>query len=461
MSSAGQDMGKDKVSSVLFRLGAPAMISMFFQNLYALVDTMFVGWLGPHPLASMSLCIPLIFISLALGKGLAVGATTLASRARGEDRPEQASRIIRSVLPLGLIILLPFVLISLPMVNQALFLRLGAHADTLTQIAPYMIWVGPTYPVMGAALICEGIFLSYGDAKTPMIAMIAGNLLNLVLDPFLIFYCNLGVQGASLASLLGWALSGALMWHRLIKKGLDRPVPLCRASDRNFWRPILVMGSPVALSLLIIPLSSLAFNLFLVKAGPAYVGGWALSARVEMMLTLPIYGLACALIPFCGFNLGRKDAARIGEATGFVLMVSYVIMVPVALYFHFKAPQVLALMRPDPGVLEQAAFCLSWAVAGYFFLPFELVAGTVAQGVGQPRYALVINLVRLLALRLPLAFVFMNLWGGRGIYLSHPVSMSLTGLASIFILRHIMGQVSILCRPVLKKPSISRVLPGQ
>jgi Na+-driven multidrug efflux pump len=195
MAASGQDMGKGRVRSVLFRLGAPAMVSMFFQNLYALVDTMFVGWLGPHPLASMSLCIPLIFISLALGKGLAVGATTLASRARGEEAPDRAAAIIRSVLPLGLVILTPFVLLSLPLVNQTIFSVLGAHEDTLPEIVPYMIWVGPVYPVMGAALICEGIFLSYGDAKTPMAAMIAGNLVNVVLDPFLIFSAALVSRG--------------------------------------------------------------------------------------------------------------------------------------------------------------------------------------------------------------------------------------------------------------------------
>jgi putative MATE family efflux protein len=300
---------------------------------------------------------------------------------------------------------------------------------------------------MGAALICEGIFLSYGDAKTPMAAMIAGNLVNVVLDPFLIFFCGLGVQGAALASFLGWGISGALMWRQLARKGLDRPALWCRASDRRFWRPILVMGAPVALSMLVIPFSTLAFNVFLASAGPAFVGGWALSARVEMMLTLPIYGLACSLIPFCGFNLGRKDAGRIDEAVRFVLMVSYAIMVPVALYFHFNAAQVLSLLRPDAAVLDQAAFCLSWAVAGYLFLPFELVAGTVAQGVGRPRYSLGINLVRLLCLRLPLAFVFMHLWGGRGIYLGHPVSMALTGLVSIFVLRHILGLVGAQCSP--------------
>lgn len=446
-------MGSGPVRTVLFRLGAPAMISMFFQNLYALVDTMFVGWLGPHPLASMSLCIPLIFISLALGKGLAVGATTLASRARGEDNQQAAAGIIRSVLPLGLVILVPFVLLSLPAVNQALFSLLGAHEDTLVEIAPYMIWVGPTYPVMGAALICEGIFLSYGDAKTPMVAMIAGNLANLVLDPFFIFFCNLGVQGASLASLLGWALSCGLMWRQLVRKDMDQPAFSCPAPDRAFWRGILVMGSPVALSLLIIPFSSLAFNVFLAKAGPAYVGGWALSARVEMMLTLPIYGLACSLIPFCGFNLGKKDAGRIGEAVRFVLLVSYAVMVPVALFFHFNAAGVLALLKPDAGVLVRAAFCLSWAVAGYLFLPFELVAGTVSQGIGRPRYALVINLVRLVCLRLPLAFVFMGLWGGEGIYLSHPVSMTLSGLMSAALLGLIFRQVRAQCRPAPDHPS--------
>ncbi len=446
MTAMVQDMGKGKVSSVLFKLGAPAMISMFFENFYALVDTMFVGWLGPHPLAAMSFCIPLIFISLALGKGVAVGATTMASRARGEDTSEDARKIIRSVLPLGLIILCPFVLLSLPPVNHPLFSLLGADQETLAKIAPYMIWVGPCFPVMGFSLICEGVFLSYGDAKTPMMAMIAGNLLNLVMDPFFIFFCGLGVQGASLASMLGWVLSGAIMWHKLARRGLDRPGLFCDALDRAFWRPIISIGGQVALSMLVIPLSSLIFNVFLSKAGPEYVGGWALSARMEMMLTLPLYGLACSLIPFCGFNLGRKDFGRIKEAIRIAVAVSYAILIPLALFFHFNAAGVLALLKPSPAVLECAAFALSWAVAGYVFLPVELITLTVSQGLGRPRFSLMINACRLLCFRLPLAYVFMSLWGGRMIYLAHPVSMVMSGVVSIFVLRYILRQSALLCR---------------
>ncbi len=246
-------MGEGRVFPTLLRLGAPAMVSMFFETLYGLVDTIFVAKLGTFPLAAMSLAIPILFIAMSLCKGVAVGTLATMSHARGSGDHEQAKEIARAAYPLAFLSISLLLLLALPTLNRPLFALFDNHPDLLTEAGNYTQWLVLSFPFIGFTMVCEAIFFSYGDTKTPMQAMIAGNLLNIVLDPILIFSCELGVGGASLASLIGWILSSTIMWRALNRKKLDRPGLQFSRKSIPRWRQIAILGAPVSLSMLIIP----------------------------------------------------------------------------------------------------------------------------------------------------------------------------------------------------------------
>ena len=287
-------------------------------------------------------------------------------------------------------------------------------------------------------MLCEAIFFSYGDTRTPMQAMIAGNLLNIVLDPILIFNCGLGVGGASLASLFGWFLSSAIMWRALNRKKLDRPGLLISRKSLARWRQIAILGAPVSLSMLIIPASTATLNYLLASCGPAYVGAWNISARIERMIALPLYGLSNALIPFIGFNFGCKHFDRIKEGCKTTLFFCYILAIPATIFFWFKSGELITLFNPSAEVLKHAAFALKIAGLSFIFTPFELVMLGLSQGLKQPKFALLINCLRLLIVKIPLALIFLKLWGGNGIYISHPVSFAVSGLVSLMIMRYLL-----------------------
>ena len=440
------NMGDGKVFAVLLGLSGPAMISMFFQNLYALVDTIFVSWLGTVELAALSLTIPVLYLGMALAKGIAVGSTTLMSHARGGDNEKKATTICRASLPFALLILTPLCLLILPEVNGWIFGLFKVDQTILQQVHKFMFWLGLTFPVMGFAMICEGVFLSYGDAKTPMKAMITGNVLNIILDPFFIFTCKMGIAGASLASFIGWLTAGLIMFSLLKRHKKDTPTFLCKKEECGVWREIITLGGPVALALLVMPLSAAGLNYVLAPFGAAYVGAWALSSRLEQMIILPLYGLSCSLIPFVGFNLGAGSRDRIYEAVRISLKICYIIIVPVSLLLWFYAPAVIGLFRPGPEVLKLSSFAFRMALLGYCLVPVELIVVGLAQGIRRPKFTLLINIFRLILLRLPLAFLFAHLWSGEGTYISHTVSMILSGFFCIFLLRHLLRLVDSECR---------------
>ncbi|MBU3954673.1 MAG: MATE family efflux transporter, partial [Proteobacteria bacterium] len=201
---------------------------------------------------------------------------------------------------------------------------------------------------------------------------------------------------------------------------------------------IFVMGGPVALAMLVMPISAAGLNYVLAPFGPAYMGAWTLSARMEQMIILPLIGLSCSLIPFAGFNLGAGNGVRIREAVRILILVCYGILVPVSVILWICAPGVIGLFRPDSQVLSLSVHAFRLALLGYWLGPMELIVTGLAQGVKRPRYTLFINVSRLLVLRLPLAFLFASLWGGRGVYISHTVSLLVSGLVCLFILRHLL-----------------------
>jgi putative MATE family efflux protein len=445
MKEKSMNMGQGPVLGVLLKLGLPAMVSMFFQNLYNLVDTVFVSWLGTVELAALSLSIPLLYLVMSMAKGLAVGTTALVSHARGSNEPQTATRTIASSLPLAVLVICPFCLIAFSGVNQWIFGLFHIEPQVLTQIHKFVFWLAFVFPAMGFTMICEGVFLSYGDAKTPMKAMIIGNLINIILDPFFIFVCEMGIAGASLSSFIGWAVAGIIMWTALKRQGKDRPGLIFSREHFKFWKSMAGAGGPVALAMMIIPFSLVGLNYVLAPFGPAYVGAWNLASRMEQMIVLPLFGLSCSLIPFAGFNLGAGNADRIRESVRIVFAVCYGVLVPAGLVLGVFAPDIIGLFNPGDQVLKLSSFALRTALLGYFLMPAELIMTGIAQGIKQPRFSLFINLLRLVCLRLPLAFVFGFLWGGRGAYVSHAVSMTITGLVSLYLLRRLMGMSDDAC----------------
>ena len=447
--SQAVDMGQGKVSHVLGRLALPLMVSLFFQNLYAYADTVFVSWLGETPLAAISLVLPLTYLALSLAKGVAMGSVILMSFSRGSGDEAAAHKIAGSVFPLMMLFMALFSPLMLSSAGQAFYLALGADPDTAVQGTGFIFWLVASFFPMGYVMTVEALFTARGDTVTPMKAMLLGNIFNIMLAPIFIFALGWGLTGAAAATVTGQCLSALQLGSRrrtLLGETL-RWLP--QAGSLKIWRQILKQGLFVTAAYLITPIALMLLNGILVRFGAVAVGAWNLMSRTEMMVMLPIMGLGNALATFTGFNLGRLDYDRVWQGLVFFLKVSWAVIIPASLLFFVFPQQTISLFRPTPELKLLGGIAMQASALSLLFMPLLSAVAGMSQGMKRPVYMMGQIFVYLVCLRVPLADWFAGHWGQEGIYWSHPTASALTAVLSLVLLRRLLQD----CRKQVTKLS--------
>lgn len=433
-------MGRGPIAKVVLSLALPAMISMLFQNLYALIDTMFISNLGAFPLAAQSLAVPLFYLALSVGKGVQVGTASLISQARGQGKNEEVNIKATAALPLLLILMLLLFPLLIPSAGISFFKMLGASADVCGHAYNYTFWLILGFPVMSYVMIAEAISMSHGNTVTPMKSMIIGNCLNAVLNPFFMFSLGMGIAGSSLATLIGQLVSAFYMRSKLKKYGLVTPAIRFNSTTLIQWKQIGSLGFFVAITLLISPLGLSLLNGVLASLGAAAVGAWNIMSRLEMLGLLPLYGMASALIPFMAYNYGRKNFGRVQEGVRFSLIFSFIFILPVIAIFIFLPHYLMFPFRAGNEVRQLGIQAIRLAAFGHLFIPVEIALYSSAQGLKRPWYLLAAIVFRMLFARYPLAILFAVNWGINGVYWCQPASMGISVLLSAALLARLLRQ---------------------
>lgn len=435
------DMGSGHVGSTLLKLAIPSILSMFFHTLFHLADTVFVSWLGEAPMAAMALTFPLTFIVFALVNGMCVGTTSLMSQHLGAGETEEAAAYGNSSLALiAFLSLIPLALLH-PNISGWFFGFLGGTPEVNEQCYRYIFWTILSFPFMGYSLLCDTFFRSQGDTVTPMYGMIVGNGLNILLDPLFIFTLGWGISGAAFASFLGRIVSCLYLAFMLKRHSALRPKPCLTRSCLTRWRKITSIGLPVGLSQVSMALGAAVINKVLSLFGPGAIGAWMLGNRIEGLAFLPVLGINGALVPFIGFNLGRKDLHRVRQAVFFALITAILFMISIGIPLFLKPGFFLAMFRPNPVIEAMASASIRASVTGYLFLAVDLILWGVFQGSGYAIYGLIAQVTRTFLFRAPLAYWFALQWGIDGVWWFQPFSAVLSVALSSYFVTRIMGRL--------------------
>lgn len=449
-SGAKIDLTQGPVQGHILRMLGPFSLAVIAMISTGLVDSFFLGNLGGEAnpragtiaLAALGIAFPLTFIGNSANIGLGSGTMSAVSRALGEGDTERASRHGAAAILFALLVM--SVIVGLMMVSVPMVIKLmGASGEVRTGALSYLMISLPGLIIVSVSSMCNNTLRAHGEAMLPSSIMILGALLNMAIDPFLIFgigpFPRMEVAGAALATVIGNSIAAiyGLYLVRFVRRAVDfRGITL--TTLRHAWATIAAVGVPAMFTNMIVPVGTF-FATVAVTRMTSEVGlaAFSLASRLELLSVGLLYALSACIGSLTGQNGGAGRSDRVEEA----FRVSY----KICLIWSLLMAVVLALAaRPLLSVFSNDAALIEMAVPYFYIVPitvfaygFVFVTAAGFNALGRPKYGLIFTFIRSLVLYAPLVALGTWTYGLMGAFIGIAVANLLSGLvARYWALKH-------------------------
>ncbi|MFQ5993779.1 MAG: MATE family efflux transporter [Acidiferrobacterales bacterium] len=418
----------------LVKLTVPMIWGILALMLFYLTDTWFVAQLGAKELAAISFSFPVIMVLISLGIGLMAGTSSVLARAIGEGNQDRVRRLTSDAAALSVLVSFVVTLAGL-LTIEPVFRLLGASDDLLPLIHDYMaIWYAG-YVCFLVPMVGNGVIRATGDSRLPSQLLVGAAVLNLILDPLLIFgwlgFPRLELQGAAIASVASRVVAMLLGFYVLQFRlhMITYQVPSL-AMLLDSWRRVLHVGLPAAGTNIIIPVSTAVIIALIADFGSEAVAGFGIATRIEGVSLVVFFAMSAIIGPFVGQNLGAGKAERIHEAMrisgGFCLGLGVLLAIALAA----AAEPLARLFNDDPQVVAVASLYLWLVPISYGTAGIIMVANAAFNGLGNPLPAVVISVTRMFVIYIPLAYAGAYFFDVSGIFVAASLSNLLVGAAA-------------------------------
>ena len=427
----------DKEWIVLAKLAGPMATTLLGVIAFNLVDTYFIGKIGPVPLAALSFTFPVVMVIGSIAHGLGMGITTAVSRAVGARDKQRQVVLVTWGMVLAVIVVSVFVTAGLLTIEK-LFLLMGADGPTLAGIEAYMrIWYpGVLFlvvPMAGSAAI-----YGLGDTKTPARIISGAVLVNTILDPLLIFgigpFPELGVAGAAMATVIARGLTFLAVMYVLFFR--EKTVSFKTREFKDIidaWREILRVGIPSSLTRVIVPIGSGVLTSMVAAFGPCAVAGFGLATRVELFALVAINALVSIMPVFVGQNWGGGHWRRIRRGFNLANWFSLGYGAFVCLLLLYIAEPIARLISQTPEVVAATVQYLRIVSIAYGLQGSLLLAVATLNILKKALLSTSMILIQTFFICLPLAWLTVDRFGTVGIYGSLTVSFIITGMIGLLL----------------------------
>ena len=436
-----QDYTAGNLNRAILLLAIPMVLEMVLESLFAVVDVLWVGRLGANAVATVGLTESLLALVFSIGIGLSMSITAMVARRIGEKDPVDAAIAGAQAIFLGLLISLAIGIPAFVFAPQLLRL-VGASPEIVATGTGYArIALGGCGAIV-MLFLNNAIFRGAGDAAIAMRLLWVSNILNLILDPCLIFglgpFPRLGVTGAALATFSGRSIGVLYQFYRLMK-GTERiriPLSLLRLNPRVMWRLIRVSLTGI-LQFAIANTSWIALVRIVSIFGAAALAGYTIAIRIVIFVILPSWGLSNAAATLVGQNLGAGHPQRAEQAVWRTGLYNMLFLGIIGVVFIFSATPLVRLFTHDPAVVPLAASALRILSYGNIAYAYGMVMLQSFNGAGDTVTPTIVNFFGFWVLEIPLAWWLALHQGLRstGVFLSIVIAQAAVALAGILLFR--------------------------
>ncbi len=407
-------MGVKPIPSLVLSMSFPIMLSMLVQALYNVVDSLYVSHYSQDALTALTLAFPLQNLLIAVSVGTSIGINSLISRKLGAQDQRAANKAAGNGITVSILSWGFFALIGLFLTNSFIGFftrdpelhRMGWLYSSIALFFSLGIFIDIT---------CERILQATGDTVRPMIIQMTGAIINIILDPLLIFgllgFPRLGVVGAAIATVFAQHVSAAMAIYYVRK---NKEITITRADLKLEWKTvkdIYAVGLPSIIMQSIATILNTSLNKIIIGFGTAAVAVFGIYFRLQSFIFMPIFGLNSGLIPIIGYNYGAKRPKRITAALRVGILVSFIIMGTGFLLFTFIPHIFLGWFNATDamvaiGVVAMRRISLCFVSAG-----FCIVLGALFQATGDGYITMITSVTRQLVFLLPAAWLLGKYYG--------------------------------------------------
>lgn len=434
------------IKTHLLHLTWPMLIGMMGIVIFNLVDTYFVGRLGVQQLAAMSFTFPVVMFINSISHGVGIGTSSLISRNIIATDRDKVKVMAGRALLLGVTVILVFVVIG-ELTIEPLFRTLGANEMLLGYIREYMhIWYFGV-PFVVIPQIGNNILRGSGDTFTPGMIMLNSAMMNVILDPLLIFglgpFPEMGLKGAALATVISRGINMVIILYLLIKKENLITVRFGRLKEiLGTWKQVVYIAGPASLAMLITPISIAFITRIISGFGKEAVAAFGVASRVEMFALMVISALGSVLIIFIGQNISKFKYDRINEALRLSTRFSLIWGVAVFVLLLLMGRGVAGLFTSDNMVIEITRNYFLIIGASYGFLGLVMLSTSSFNGINKPYPSAFFSMVRMMIIYVPLAWIGSRILGLNGVFYAGMIANIFVGISAFIYLKKVLNRMN-------------------
>ena len=433
---AALELGTKPVGKLLMQYAIPAIIAMTASSLYNMVDSIFIGQgVGPLAISGLAITFPLMNLSAAFGAAVGVGASTFISVKLGQKDYDTAKHILGNTMTLNLIMGLGVGLVCLLFLDPILRF-FGASDQTIPYARDYMVIILLGNVITHMYFGLNAVLRAAGKPKHAMSATIFTVVLNTLLDPLFIYTFGLGIKGAAYANVLAQSL--ALIWQLYT---FSRPKELLHFKRDTFRlqssiiRNIIAIGlSPFSMNVCACIVVILINNSMVHYGSDLAVGAYGIANKVAFIFVMINMGVNQGMQPIAGYNYGAMRYDRLMKVVKYSIIAATAIMTT-GFIIAMTIPGTCArLFTTDPTLIDLSAKGIRYIMVAFPVVGYQMVVSNFFQSIGKAKISIVLSLSRQLLILLPLLLVLPTMFGINGVWVSMPVSDTLSAFMAAWIM---------------------------
>jgi putative MATE family efflux protein len=421
-TSSPPDLLNNDIAETLRKMTLPMIVGMVVLMTFGLVDTFFIGMLGTQELAAISFTFPVTFTVISLNIGLGIGTSAIIAKQLGAGQHDEAKKTATGALMLTMVLAIILAIIGV-MTMKPIFRLMGADVQQFVFIKEYMLVWYAAGVFLAMPMVGNSVLRASGDTKTPSYVMAFGGLINVILDPILIFGWGpvpaLGIQGAAIATLIAWAVGLFYILYILaVKRKLIEPKFLNWQQLKRSAGGILKIGLPAAGANMLTPITAGIVTAIVAGYGPEAVAAWGVGGRLESIASIVVLSLSMSLPPFISQNFGANKLERIMQA--YSLCVKFVIVWQLFIFaiLALLSGVIANIFTDEPKVASTIVMFLVIVPLGYGLQGVTILTNSSfdAMHMHMPMTALSLNFMRLFVFFVPFSFLGSYWFGLSGLF---------------------------------------------